>query len=252
MHKVRQSKAKEGKARQSKVKQGKARQRKANSCKICSQSAHELPNPPKCLPKPSPNPSKTLPKSIKIDPKGFLEPILDQCFKKIRFWRAKKRPRSAQECPRDAPDRPKPLPNGAQDPSKSNFFLIFGLAFSNSNFTSIFFRFFLAFYRFLTSSKQWKQWFFPRKTLFFWKTQFSITIRKDNEKTSQKPPPNLPKTSKNLLKIKKIDEKSQRDIRCAKKAKKMRKNRKSANFMRILKEIGGMAEALSEARIHRI
>ena len=59
-------------------------------------------------------------------------------------------------------------------------------------------------------------------------------------------PPKIDKKSKT------IDEKSQRDIRCAKKAKKMRKNRKSANFMRILEEVGGMAEALSEARIQRI
>ena len=66
------------------------------------------------VPKPSPN-------RAKIDPEGFLEPILDQCFKKAGFWTPKKRPRRAQERPRDATDAPRPPPNGAQDLPKSNF-----------------------------------------------------------------------------------------------------------------------------------
>ena len=71
-------------------------------------------NPPQNLPKPSQNGSK-------IDPEGLLEPILDQCCIKARSQTPKKQHRSAQECSKEAPDRPKPLPNGTQDSPKSNF-----------------------------------------------------------------------------------------------------------------------------------
>lgn len=65
----------------------------------------------------------------KIDPRGLLETSLDHCFKKTWFLTPPKRSRGArdsgQERPRDTPDRPKPLPNAAEDPLKSSLSAFF-------------------------------------------------------------------------------------------------------------------------------
>ena len=75
---------------------------------------NSFPNPPQILPKSFQDPPK-------IDPKGVLESILDPCLKKTSFRTSKKWAKVAQERPKDAPERPKPFPNWAQDPPKSTF-----------------------------------------------------------------------------------------------------------------------------------
>ena len=103
------------------------------------------PNPPQNLPKPSQNGSK-------IDPEGLLEPILDQCFEEVGFWTPKKQPKSAQECPRDAPDPPRPLPNGSQNPPKSDFWAFFWCLFCYPKVASLFRRIFVDFSLFFKSA----------------------------------------------------------------------------------------------------
>ena len=82
--------------------------------------------------KTSPEAPQILPKPPKLDPKSVQKASWKPCwanaFKKLDFQHQKKRSRGAQERPqttkrrpREAPKRPKPLPNGAQDPAKSNF-----------------------------------------------------------------------------------------------------------------------------------
>ena len=53
--------------------------------------------------------------------------------------------KSAKMRPKTVPERPKSLPNGAQDLPKSNLSTFYLPLFSNSNFTSIFHRFFIDF-----------------------------------------------------------------------------------------------------------
>ena len=113
--------------------------------KILLNSSPNPPNPPKILP----NSSQNRPK---IAPEALLEPILGQCLKKAWFRTPKKRPRSGQERPEEAQDRPKTLPNGAQDPPKTDFCEIFGNFFSSSKFAAIFYRFFIVFLLFFKSS----------------------------------------------------------------------------------------------------
>ena len=96
---------------------------------ICPFLVQKAQNPSKFLPKPFPNRPKTLPKRPKIHPKGLLEPILDQCFNKIRFWTSKKPPKCAQKWPQGGPERPKPFPNWAQDLPKSDFCAFFCVFF---------------------------------------------------------------------------------------------------------------------------
>ena len=99
----------------------------------------------KILPKCSRNPPRTHQNQAQIDPKALSEPILGQCLKKVVFRTPKKRPKVAKEPPNEAPDRPNPLPNGAQDAPKSNFFPIFRPIFSYPKFALIFRRFFMDF-----------------------------------------------------------------------------------------------------------
>ena len=74
----------------------------------------------KSFPKPSQSPFQNRPK---INPSGFLEPILDQWFYKNSILNTPKPAKRCQEHPRDVPDHPKPFPNGAQDPPKSTFWV---------------------------------------------------------------------------------------------------------------------------------
>ena len=110
------------------------------------ESAHNQKTNVQILPNFTPNHPQTLPKSFqdhpKIDPKGLLAPMLDPCLKKARFWTSKIRTKVAQERPEEAQDRPKPSPNEAQDPPKTDFCAIFGDFFFEleirSDFLSIF------------------------------------------------------------------------------------------------------------------
>ena len=58
--------------------------------------------------------SKSSPNPVKIDPKGHLEPMLDQCFIKVQVWRPEKTPKGARECPKEVRN----LPKSIQKPSK--------------------------------------------------------------------------------------------------------------------------------------
>ena len=95
-----------------------------------SEAAHNLRKNVQTLQNIAQNPPQILPKSFqdppKIDPKGVLESILDPCLKKTSFRTSKKWAKVAQERPKDAPERPNPLPNWAQDRPKSIFFACFG------------------------------------------------------------------------------------------------------------------------------
>ena len=51
--------------------------------------------------------SKSSPNPVKIDPKGHLEPMLDQCFIKVQVWRPEKTPKGARECPKEVRNLPK-------------------------------------------------------------------------------------------------------------------------------------------------
>ena len=95
-------------------------------------------DPPKTLPKPSPNRPKIDPGGLLEAILGLLEPILDQCFKKTRFLTPKKQPKGLQERPREAPDRPRPSQNEAQEPPKSDFSAIFGDLFRDCKFVATF------------------------------------------------------------------------------------------------------------------
>ena len=97
-----------------------------------------LSNPLQILPNPSPDGSQ-------IPPEALLEPILGQCLKEAQFWMAKERPSDGQKHPKEAQDHPKPLPKGAQDPSKIDFCWIFKRFLSSSNFALIFLIFFCYF-----------------------------------------------------------------------------------------------------------
>ena len=110
----------------------------SNMRKICPQLIQKASNPPKFLPTPPQKSPKTFQKQPKSHPKGLLELILDQCFKRIWFWTPKKWPKCVQKWPKDAPERPKPLPNGAQDPSKSTFQAILCSFFSHLKIALIF------------------------------------------------------------------------------------------------------------------
>ena len=53
--------------------------------------------------------------------------MLDHFFTKIWFGTSNKQSKCAPKWPQDDPEPPKPSPNGAQDPSNSDFWVILGL-----------------------------------------------------------------------------------------------------------------------------
>ena len=105
------------------------------------------------LPDFCPNLAQIFPKSSqdppKLDPKGLLEPILEPCLKKAVFWTSKIRTKVTQERPKEPPDRPNPLPNEAQVPPKSDFWVNFWLVICNSITFLIFVQIFPEFHMFL-------------------------------------------------------------------------------------------------------
>ena len=77
---------------------------------------------PKALPDPPKSwleASKMGPAGSKIDPGALQGTIFEKHQTSDGPGGDQNRPRGAQEHLKDAPDRPKPLPNGAQDPPKS-------------------------------------------------------------------------------------------------------------------------------------
>ena len=64
------------------------------------------------------NPPQTLPKSTQNRSKWFLGAYLGPMFQKSFILKVQG---PAKKRPRDSPERPKPLPNRAQDPPKSTF-----------------------------------------------------------------------------------------------------------------------------------
>ena len=70
------------------------------------------------------------PAGSKIDPGALQGAIFEKHQTSDGPGGAQNRPRGAQEHLKDAPDRPKPLPNGAQAPPNLLFRSICGLSFS--------------------------------------------------------------------------------------------------------------------------
>ena len=106
-------------------------------CQRSQERPQTAPDPFKIPPKPCQMPPKPSQNRPNIDPKGLLEPILGQCFKKARLLTPKKRPNGLQERPREAPDRPRPSQNEVQEPPKSDFSAIFCDLFRDCKFDGI-------------------------------------------------------------------------------------------------------------------
>ena len=139
------------------------------------------------------NSLKPLHEPPQIDPEDLLEPILDQCSIKARSRTPPKQPRSGQECPKEPPDRPKPLPNRAQDSPRSNFEAIFWRVFSCWKFASFFNRFIVVF-----SLLEPLILMLPsRRNANFHKIAFFEKHATNRRKTLPKPFQNLPKSTQN-------------------------------------------------------
>ena len=114
------------------------------------QMCFQVPQSPQMFAQTSAKPYSGLPKSTPNRSKRHLRAHLGPMLQESSIPNLKK---TAKRRPRDAPDLPKPFPNGAPNLSKSDFPAIFEPIFSHSNFEAIRSRFFVVFWMMFKSSK---------------------------------------------------------------------------------------------------
>ena len=150
-----------------------------------------------------------------------------------------------QKCSKDGPDRPKPLPNGAQDPPKSIFKGIFWPLFYHSKFALIFHRFFVWFFLIFKSWTLTKHCVGARILKIGDFQENAKNLRKILPKPSQNPFKILPKSMKNPKKSIKNAMMASEAENKRKNYEKMRKSAKNDPTRRGTKSVGGLRVASS-------
>ena len=141
--KRKQEEARAGNSKQEKVRESRRQQEKARE--TSKNGAKIAPKPFKIERKSNQNLVQKLPRALWSVRKSFSH--LDGAPRAF-----KKSSKNAQERPREPPVRPKPLPNGAQNPPKTDCWGIFCSLFSYSKFASFFCRCLCNFYAIFKSS----------------------------------------------------------------------------------------------------